>query len=114
MKRYCLTLDLVNDEKKIAAYEEHHKAVWPGIIQSIRRAGIIQMEIYRFGNRLFMIIDSTDEFTFEKKARADEANAEVQQWESLMWQYQQSVPGARPGEKWALMKEVFRLDEAPE
>ena len=111
MKRYCLTLDLVNDEEKIAAYEDHHKRVWPEIIRSIKDSGILQMEIYRFGNRLFMIIDSTDEFTFENKAAADAANEKVQEWEKLMWNYQQAVPGSKPGEKWVEMKTVFRLRE---
>ncbi|MBO9660531.1 MAG: L-rhamnose mutarotase [Chitinophagaceae bacterium] len=109
MKRFTLTLDLIDDDKKISEYEKHHEAVWPEILQSIRQSGIEQMEIYRFGNRLFMIIDSSDEFTFEKKAAADASNAKVQEWEELMWNYQQSIPGSKPGEKWMLMKEIFRL-----
>jgi L-rhamnose mutarotase len=111
MKRYCLALDLVDDEKKIAEYEAYHQQVWPEILQSIRTAGIEQMEIYRFGNRLFMIIDAADAFTFEQKASADAANQKVQEWEELMWNYQQSVPGARPGEKWVLMTEIFKLNK---
>ncbi|MET0462964.1 MAG: L-rhamnose mutarotase [Chitinophagaceae bacterium] len=110
MKRFALTLDLIDNEEKIAAYERYHEAVWPEILQSIRDAGIEQMEIYRFGNRLFMTIDSSDEFTFEQKAAVDAGNEKVQEWEQLMWNYQQALPGSKPGEKWMLMKEIFKLE----
>lgn len=67
MKKYCLALDLNNEEQLIAEYEAHHKKVWPEIIASIKEAGIISMEIYRIMNRLFMIMETTDDFSFEKK-----------------------------------------------
>lgn len=109
MKRYCLALDLVNDEKLIAEYEKYHKNVWPEIKKSITDAGIVQMEIYRFTNRLFMIIEATDEFNFANRGAADAANPKVQEWETLMWKYQQAIPGAKPGEKWVLMNKIFDL-----
>lgn len=109
MKRYCLALDLIDDHRLIAVYEERHKAVWPEIIKSIKDAGIENMEIYRLANRLFMIMEVTDEFSFEKKAAADAANSKVQEWEQLMWQYQQALPNAKPGEKWMLMDQIFKL-----
>jgi L-rhamnose mutarotase len=110
MKRYCLALDLKNDASLIAEYEEHHRKVWPEIVKSIRNAGIIQMEIYRTGNRLFMIMETDDSFNFDNKAKADTSNEKVQQWEELMWKYQQALPGAKPGEKWILMEKIFDLD----
>ncbi|MFC0773959.1 L-rhamnose mutarotase [Terrimonas alba] len=109
MKRYCLALDLVNDEKLIAEYEKYHKDVWPEIKKSITDAGIVQMEIYRFTNRLIMIIEATDEFNFANKGAADAANPKVQEWETLMWKHQQAIPGAKPGEKWVLMNKIFDL-----
>lgn len=107
MKKFCLALDLKNDEKLIAEYESYHQQVWPEILKSIKDSGIKQMEIYRTGNRLFMIIEASEEFTFEKKSMADADNSKVQQWEELMWKYQQSLPGSKPGEKWVLMKKIF-------
>lgn len=107
MKKFCLALDLKNDEKLIAEYEAYHQQVWPEILKSIKDSGIKQMEIYRTGNRLFMIIEASEEFTFEKKSMADADNSKVQQWEELMWKYQQSLPGSKPGEKWVLMKKIF-------
>ena len=55
MKRFCQTLTLVNDEKKIAEYVEAHKHVWPEVIQGQREVGILDMQIYRHGRQLFMI-----------------------------------------------------------
>jgi len=104
-----LALDLVNDPALIAAYESYHQNVWPEIKKSITDAGITNMEIYRIENRLFMIIDATDEFSFEAKGKADAANAKVQEWEQLMWKYQQALPSAKPGEKWLLMDKIFQL-----
>ena len=109
MKRYCLALDLVDDPELIAAYEEHHQQVWPEIIKSIRSAGILNMEIYRYTNRLFMIMEVSEDFSFSAKSAADAANPKVQEWEALMWRYQQAVPGAAPGEKWVLMDRIFSL-----
>ncbi len=109
MKRYCLTLDLIDDDSLIAEYEEHHRKVWPEILESITTSGIVQMEIYRFKSRLFMIMDVSDGFSFEKKADMDASNAKVQEWENLMWKYQQALPGAKEGEKWMLMDSIFKL-----
>jgi L-rhamnose mutarotase len=109
MKRYCLALDLVDDPALIAEYEEFHQASWPENLKAIRDAGIEVMEIYRTGNRMFMIMETTDDFSFEKKSEMDKANAKVQDWEQLMWKYQQALPHAKPGEKWILMNKIFEL-----
>jgi len=109
MPRYCLTLDLKNDKKLIAEYERYHTAVWPEVRKSILDAGITAMEIYRFDTRLFMIMETDDSFSFKKKADADAANPKVQEWETLMWNYQQPVKKALKGEKWVLMSKIFEL-----
>lgn len=109
MKRFCLALDLIDDAALIASYEDYHKKVWPEILQDIKDAGILRMEIYRTGNRMFMIMEVTDKFSFEEKAKADVKNKKIQEWENLMWQYQQALPLAKPGEKWMLMDKIFSL-----
>jgi L-rhamnose mutarotase len=109
LNRYCFALDLKNNAQLIAEYEAHHQKVWPAIIESIKSAGIQNLEIYRVENRLFMIMETNASFSFEKKAAMDAANPEVQQWEELMWQYQQALPTAKPGEKWMLMQKIFTL-----
>jgi len=112
MKRYCLTVDLKNDPALIVEYEYWHKSenIWPEIKKSITGSGIINMEIYRFDNRLFMIMEVDDTFDFERKAAMDAANPKVQEWEALMWKFQQQLPSTRPGEKWMLMDKIFELN----
>lgn len=109
--RYCLALDLNNDENLIAEYEHWHKAIWPEIKRSILESGITEMEIYRLEDRLFMIMETDDSFDFEKKAAMDNANPAVQRWEELMWKYQKAIPGGREGEKWRLMNKIFSLKD---
>jgi L-rhamnose mutarotase len=106
-RRYCLALDLKDDPRLIAEYEAHHRAVWPEILQSLAASGILSMEIYRLQNRLCMVMEVGDDFTFERKAAADASNERVQAWEALMWRYQQAVPGGPPGAKWRLMERIF-------
>lgn len=109
LKRYCLALDLKNDPKLIAEYEAYHRAVWPEIKKSISDAGIEEMEIYRVANRLFMIMEVNEDFSFEGKAAMDRNNPKVQEWETLMWKYQQKLPSAKEGEKWMMMEKIFDL-----
>lgn len=111
MKRHSLTLDLKNDPELIRQYEEFHKAVWPEIISSIKDAEIENIQIYRYGTRLVMIMEVNDDFSFEKKQQADKNNAKVQEWEELMWNYQQPLEESTEGEKWKLMDKIFDLKE---
>lgn len=114
MTRHCLALDLKDDPDLIAEYEAYHKAVWPEIKQSIFESGIQHLSIYRTGNRLFMIMEVDDDFSFERKAALDDGNAIVQQWEQLMWNYQQALPTAAPGQKWVPMKQIFEITKYTE
>jgi L-rhamnose mutarotase len=110
MNRYCLALDLKDDNALIKEYEKYHQKVWPEILQSIKESGIQQMEIYRINNRLFMIMETNEDFSFEQKAKMDASDAKVQEWEQLMWRYQQALPGSKPGEKWRLTDKIFALN----
>jgi L-rhamnose mutarotase len=109
LRRYCLTLDLKNDPALIAEYRKYHEQVWPEIKKSIRDAGVESMEIYLLGTRMFMIMEVNERFSFETKAAADRSNPKVQEWEQLMWKFQQALPQAKPGEKWLLMEKIFAL-----
>jgi L-rhamnose mutarotase len=111
MKRYCLAVDLKDDPALITEYERLHAPgnTWPEIAASIRDSGILGMHIYRTGNRLFMIMETTDDFSFAAKAAMDRDNPAVQRWETLMWDYQQALAWAAPGEKWVLMNPIFEL-----
>jgi len=111
MKKYCLAVDLIDNPELISEYENWHKKEfsWPEVTKSITDSGIMKMEIHRTGNRLFMIMETIDSFSFEQKSVMDKANQKVQEWEQLMWKFQQPLPWAKNGEKWVLMNKVFEL-----
>lgn len=110
-QKYCLALDLKDDPILIAEYQKYHEKVWPEITESITKSGIEKLEIYCIGNRLFMIIEANETFTFERKDAMDTSNLRVQQWEEQMWKYQKALPWANEGQKWMLMEKIFDLNE---
>jgi L-rhamnose mutarotase len=109
MPRHCLTLELQDDPKKIAEYKRHHEKIWPEIRDSLFAAGVLNMEIYLQGTRLFMIMDVSDDFSFERKAAMDQSNPKVLEWEDLMGNFQAVPAGADPVRRWAVMEKVFDL-----
>jgi L-rhamnose mutarotase len=111
MKLYCLALDLKDNPTLIAEYKRYHQAdmIWPEVIANIKSQGIIGEEIFLLGTRLVMVLRTTDDFDFESKATIDLANSKMREWEELMWNYQQPVPQAKPGQKWVLMEKIFEI-----
>lgn len=109
-RRYCLTLDLKNDPALIAEYKRYHEEIWPEITKSIKDSGVEDLEIYSLGTRMFMIMEVNESFSFGKKGKADQENPKVQEWEELMWKFQEPLPEAAPGEKWLLMERIFKLE----
>ena len=109
-RRFCFTLDLKDDRALIAEYRKYHEKIWPEITESIKNSGILDMEIYLLGTRMFMIMEVNASFSFQKKAIADKGDRQVQAWEQLMWKFQQALPQAEPGEKWLLMERIFKLE----
>jgi L-rhamnose mutarotase len=110
-RRFCLTLDLRDDPRLIAEYKRYHEKIWPEITKSIKDAGILDLEIYLLGTRMFMVMEVNEKFSFEAKAKADNENPKVREWEELMWRFQEALPGAKPGEKWLLMERIFKLEQ---
>lgn len=108
-QQFYLALDLKEDESLIREYKEYHRRIWPEIADSIKKAGISKLDIHCTGNRLFMILEADEDFSFEKKSAMDAANPKVQEWETLMWKFQQALPWARPGQKWVVMEKIFEL-----
>jgi L-rhamnose mutarotase len=109
-RRFCLTLDLKDDPKLIAEYKRYHEQIWPEIAESIKDSGIRDMEIYLLGTRMFMVMEVDETFSFDAKDAEDRRNPKVQEWEKLMWKFQQALPQAKPGEKWMLMERIFKLE----
>ncbi len=112
MKRYCLTLDLKEDEQFIKEYEHWHKKenIWPEIVAGIKKSGILDMQIYRWETRMFMILDVPDAFDFEKDMNNLSTMPRQQEWEIFMDKFQNRI-SENVGEKWVMMKKIFSLSE---
>ena len=108
---HYLCCDLKNDPALIARYREYHAPgnAWPEITESIRSAGITDMQIFLAGNRLFMVMETDETFDPAAKAAADAANPKVREWEELMDTFQQRLPFAEDGVKWVEMDRIFKL-----
>jgi L-rhamnose mutarotase len=109
VQKYCLALDLKENPQLMAEYKAYHQNVWPEIIKSIKDSGIEVLDIYCVGNRMFMVIEANEGFSFDEKSKNDANNPKVQEWEELMWKFQQALPFAKSGEKWMLMDKIFEL-----
>jgi L-rhamnose mutarotase len=112
-RRYCLTVDLKDDPELIREYRRYHTAVWPEVENCLKETGILDLELYLWNTRLVMVLEVDDRFSFEKKARIESGNPKVQEWEQLMWKFQNGLPGLQPGEKWTLMESVYKLQAKP-
>ena len=110
MKRYCQTLTLKDDPELIRKYREVHSRVWPEIKAGIREVGILDMQIYLKGNRLFMIMDTVDSFDWEKDNARLTTLPRQKEWEEYVAEFQNAAdPHAPSHEKWQLMEKVFQL-----
>lgn len=107
MKRYCQTLELRDDPELIAKYVEAHAHVWPEIIAGQREVGILGMQIYRRGPLLFMIMDTTDDFDFQRDMARLAGLPRQAEWEAYVSQFQGCAADARSDEKWQLMECIF-------
>ena len=108
--RYALALDLVDDAQRIADYEKAHERIWPEVRDHLRAQGVLGMEIYRLGTRLFMVMEVDPAvYSAQGMAEASRDNPHIQRWETLMWTYQAPTPWTPEGEKWVEMKRIFDL-----
>ena len=111
VKRYCQTMELKDDAELIRRYREAHdkEHFWDEIKEGIKAVGILEMEIYILGNRLFMIMDTTDEFDMERDYARLATLPRQAEWEEHMSKYQKVLPGQSSQEKWKLMERIFKL-----
>ena len=106
MEVYAQALDLINNEKLIKEYEDYHKNVWPEVLEGLRSVGIIRMRIWRINNRLFMLIETDDNFDVKKFQKYTDTNPKAKEWDELMKSYQERIPNSK-GEWWSEMTLAF-------
>lgn len=109
MKRYCQMLELVDDDELIKKYVEVHAHVWPEIMAGQREVGILDMQIYRYRNKVFMICDTVDEFDWERDMARLAKLPRQAEWEAYVARYQGCDPSAPSAAKWHLMDKIFQL-----
>ena len=107
---HVLALDLKDDPQLIAAYEAHHRAIWPEVASHLRRHGVLGMEIYRLGTRLVMLM-RTDDAVYDpaQMDAATRSDPVIADWEALMWTFQAPTPWTPEGAKWVPMTRIFEL-----
>lgn len=110
-KRYCQTLDLRDNPELIAEYRKRHSRqhVWPEILEGIRSVGILEMEIYILGTRLFMIVETPLDFDWDTAMTKLATLPRQEEWEDYMSVFQQAAKGATSNEKWKMMERMFYL-----
>lgn len=110
-KRYCQTLDLRDNPELIAEYRRRHAEgnAWQEIIDGIRQVGILEMEIYILGTRLFMIVETPADFNWDEAMARLATLPRQAEWEDYMADFQQAEKGAASNEKWRMMERMFHL-----
>jgi L-rhamnose mutarotase len=110
LKTYGLTLCLQNDPAKIESYKAQHQAVWPGVCARLREVGVHEMKIFLRDRRMFMFIETSDEFEPRRDFARVNEDPISQEWNTLMGTLQERAPEASPDEWWAPMELVFSLN----
>lgn len=112
-KRFCQTLDLKDDPELIKEYRYYHsqEGIWKEIMEGIREVGILEMEIYLLGTRLFMIVETPVDFDWDTVMARLSTLPRQAEWEDFVGHFQMSAPGSASSEKWRLMERIFHLYE---
>jgi len=111
-KRFCKTMELRNDQALIEAYKKAHAkgAAWPEITEGMKEVGILDMEIYLLGTRLFMIMDTVSDFDHDKAMAELAKKPRQSEWEAHMSKFQDSSAEATADQKWQLMEQIYKMD----
>ena len=113
VKRYCQTLELKDNPELIAEYRRRHSEgeAWQEIIDGIREVGILEMEIYLVGTRLFMIVEAPVDFDWDQAMARLATLPRQQDWEDYMSIFQEAEKGSSSNDKWKAMERIFHLYE---
>lgn len=110
-KRFCKTLELKDDPGLIEEYVKFHSPefFWPEIRQGMKEVGIVDMEIYLLGTRLFMIMETETDFDHDSAMKELATKPRQSEWEEFVSRFQKTSADATADEKWHLMDRIFKL-----
>ena len=111
MKRFAMTCQLKDEPGIIEKYENHHANAWPEVVEGTLRCGVSRVFIYRIGHRLFMFMETPDDFDMERDMPKYMEDPKAQEWDALMRTFQTNVPEAEEGTTWVEMKEIYALEK---
>lgn len=113
VKRYCQTLELRDNPELIKEYRRRHSRehAWSEILDGIRQVGILEMELYILGTRLFMIVETPLDFDWDTAMARLATLPRQAEWEDYMAEFQLVKQGLSSAEKWQLMERMFYLYE---
>ncbi|MGM9742420.1 MAG: L-rhamnose mutarotase [Candidatus Cryptobacteroides sp.] len=111
MKRFCQTLTIPDDPELIRKYVQAHSEVWPEIIEGQHEVGILSMQIYAKGNVLFMIVDTCDDFDWERDMERLSRLPRQAEWEAYVSRFQGCDPDAPSSAKWNMMERIFDSED---
>ena len=110
-KRYVQTLDLRDDPDMIREYRKWHSKEfhWKEVRDGIRALGILEMEIYILGTRLVMVVDTPEDFNWDKAMQQLSTLPRQAEWEAFVSKFQGCNAQATSNEKWQMMERMFYL-----
>ena len=110
-KRYVQTLELRDDPEMIKEYRKWHSEEFhlKEIRDGIRAVGILEMEIYILGTKLVMIVDTPEDFDWQKAMDKLATLPRQAEWEAFVAKLQGCRADARSDEKWQMMERMFHL-----
>jgi L-rhamnose mutarotase len=106
-------MELRNNAALIEAYKKVHAkgAAWPEITQGMKDVGILDMEIYLNGNKLFMIMDTVADFDHNKAMAELATKPRQSEWEAYVAHFQDTSVEATADQKWQLMERIYKMEE---
>lgn len=110
-RRFCQFIELRPETIEDYKYWHRSENIWPEIPEGIRRAGILDMEIYVVGSHGIMILTTPVDFDWDLAFGALAGFERQAEWEAFVAPFQLAGSG-RSDEKWQLCERIFSLRDA--
>jgi len=112
VKRFCQFLKLNPETLDQYKYWHNSRNIWKEIPEGIRKAGILDMEIYVINDMAFMVLETPVDFNWDEAFGRLATFERQAEWEDFVSKFQQAGDGKRSEEKWQLVERIFSLTDA--